>query len=319
MNTPEGYKKAALSLMLTLKDLEPRLKNLFDLNGITMLGDYKGGKIKTRWRHICGHEWDGRPTNVFHRKRCPQCSLKSRTDKRRLPSQRLEEYLNDLKECGISLLGKYINSGTKTLFRHECGHKWEAVPDNVLRQVSGCPKCGLQKIADRFRLTPEKLQMKLDVIAKDGVTMVGKYINSQTKMRFRHVCGHEWITVPLSVLWRRSRCPKCAKYGFQIDKPATLYYIKVRNGFTKSLYKIGITNRTIQDRFEREFEKITIIETWHFQNGFEAWEMEQDILRDYGIYRYNGPAVLKAGNDEVFNMDVLGLDNEKTNQIDLPF
>jgi len=53
---------------------------------------------------------------------------------------------------------------------------------------------------------------------------------------------------------------------------------------------------------------MVIIETWHFQNGAEAFEMEQDILNDYDADRYTGPDILNDGNDELFNLDVLGLD-----------
>ena len=37
--------------------------------------------------------------------------------------------------------------------------------------------------------------------------------------------------------------------------------------------------------------------------------MEQDILRDYDADRYTGAKILaRDGNDELFNLDVLGLD-----------
>ena len=120
-------------------------------------------------------------------------------------------------------------------------------------------------------------------------------------------CNKEWLSLPNDVFGGHG-CGKCAPCGFQKDKPGTLYYVRVSNSFGDQVYKIGITNKTLRQLFGREFSKITIIETWHFTNGAEAYEMEQDILNDYDPDRYTGPDILKTGNDELFNLDVLGFD-----------
>ena len=43
------------------------------------------------------------------------------------------------------------------------------------------------------------------------------------------------------------------------------------------LYKIGITNRSVEERFSRDLAKIKIIETWEYPFGIEALERETEI------------------------------------------
>ena len=76
-----------------------------------------------------------------------------------------------------------------------------------------------------------------------------------------------------------------------------------------SLYKIGITNRSVSRRFlPHEFQKMTIVHQWQFSVGSDAMRMEAEILRSFKKFRYKGDNVLIAGNTELFVKDVLGLD-----------
>lgn len=140
---------------------------------------------------------------------------------------------------------------------------------------------------------------------------VDKYVTS--KIPIRHACteGHEWLARPSNVL-KGSGCPSCAYYGFNPDKPAILYYIKVTSDAHK-YYKIGITNRTILARFSRETDKnIEILLEKTFVLGSEAYLEEQDILYKYRDKRIVVNNFLKSkGNTELFAEDVLGLDTEK--------
>lgn len=100
-------------------------------------------------------------------------------------------------------------------------------------------------------------------------------------------------------------CPSCSTTGFDPTRPAILYYLSINNG---QAYKIGITNRTIEERFSIEDRlKITVIGKWHFQIGQDAREQEIEILRKHYINRYTGPDLLRNGNSELFKSDVLGL------------
>ncbi len=100
-------------------------------------------------------------------------------------------------------------------------------------------------------------------------------------------------------------CPSCSSTGFDPTLPAILYYLSINNG---QAYKIGITNRTIEERFSIEDRlKIAVVGKWHFEIGQDAREREIEILRKHYKNRYTGPDLLRNGNSELFNSDVLGL------------
>ena len=106
-------------------------------------------------------------------------------------------------------------------------------------------------------------------------------------------------------------CPSCSSTGFDPTLPATLYYLCINNG---QAYKIGITNRTIEERFSIEDRlKISVVAKWYFEIGKDARQREIEILRKHYINRYTGPDLLRNGNSELFKSDVLGLKDSAVN------
>ena len=103
-------------------------------------------------------------------------------------------------------------------------------------------------------------------------------------------------------------CPDCAGHGFNKNKKGILYYIRI-NKDGREVYKIGITNRSVKKRFDEEFKYITIIRQYEYDSGGEAYDMEQQILKDYSYAKYTGDKILKSGNTEMFKYDILGWDN----------
>jgi hypothetical protein len=99
-------------------------------------------------------------------------------------------------------------------------------------------------------------------------------------------------------------CPKCALYGFQKSKPAILYYLRITL-VDQVLYKIGITNRTVNDRFSVEDLKfIEILYTKNYDSGEDCYSEEQRILKQFEEFKYKGAPVLTSGNTELFTKDV---------------
>jgi len=97
------------------------------------------------------------------------------------------------------------------------------------------------------------------------------------------------------------------KRGFQDDLPATLYYLKVSGGHA---YKIGITNRSVLDRYYKyEHDLLDIIGEVTFDEGKVCRDMEKRLLQHFSLYKYKGSPLLSSGNSELFEIDVLGLDN----------
>lgn len=99
---------------------------------------------------------------------------------------------------------------------------------------------------------------------------------------------------------------KNAISGFNRNKPAILYYLKVLGGIA---YKIGITNRTITERFcKKDLSKIEVLLMIEFANGSDAKKEEARILKQYKNDKYQGTKLLKDGNTELFRYDILNKD-----------
>jgi len=93
--------------------------------------------------------------------------------------------------------------------------------------------------------------------------------------------------------------------GFNMKAPAILYYICIDN----HIYKIGITNNTVQTRFSsKELKKIRIVKIWEHQIGQDAYNEEQHIIKKFKRYKYKSNDLLESGNTELFNRDILQLD-----------
>lgn len=99
--------------------------------------------------------------------------------------------------------------------------------------------------------------------------------------------------------------------GFRKDKAATLYYIRVETADI-ALWKIGITNNTVESRFPpADLKMITVLHEERFLNGRRAYEKEQFILKAFKDDVYIGEPVLSSGNTELFIRDILDLDVEQ--------
>ena len=71
------------------------------------------------------------------------------------------------------------------------------------------------------------------------------------------------------------------------------------------VYKIGISTIAISKRYAGENSKIEILYTKEFNNGIEAYDMEQSILLKTADYNYIGKRLLKVGNTELRTVNLL--------------
>jgi hypothetical protein len=264
----------------------------FRSNDLEVLEPYQGSQTPILCQCLkCNYERRAYPHSVFAGCRCPNCANQVRLTQLEVAAR--------FEMRGMELLGEYINNDLPILVRcKQCRYERRIKPN--FAGAIGCPKC-----ANNLSLT------KADVVERftvNGFKVIEPYRNTRTLIRVRCIkCKYERRARP-NHIFQGMGCPNCADYGFQPSKPGTLYYVRVTSPFGDPLYKIGITNKSVGERFGKDFTKVTIIETWHFEHGAEAFEMEQDILKDYDAHRWTGPDVLESGNDELFIRDVLGLD-----------
>jgi len=194
-------------------------------------------------------------------------------------------------------------------------------PNSHLASKFGCYACGkesvyssmvgsltsfIKRIQDKYSGEVYTYEKSKYITAKDTITVTCMF------------CGADITNTPDNLLANASSC-KCvapsADGGYKRYLPGTLYYIKVAIGNT-FVYKIGITNRSVEDRFtSAELDKITILKTWSYANGEEAAKEERRILDLFKVYRAYGIAPLKSGNTELFDRDILELDVKDSDEV----
>lgn len=250
--------------------------------------------------HSCflGHKNKIAPNNVLTRGRCPECSKKSKV-------KTSAEYIQELRTKGIDydILEDYKTSDTSIIHRCTKGHQWKARPNGILSNGLRCPKCSINRMKTR-----NEYQEQL-IATGTGFLLLEKYKGAHVPVLHQCSKGHTWTPTPTNVL-RGQGCPGCAKYGFKPEQPAILYYVKV--SCEKDIYyKVGITNKTIKERFAKDKDKeIVVLLEKHFDLGLDAYDEERLILQKHKAKKAKilSPFLNGKGDTELFEEDILGLD-----------
>ena len=252
---------------------------------------------KTKVEVICEtHEsfWQ-RPKDHLKGKACPRCAS---TGVKKTTPQFIKNAKGIHGDTYAYSLVNYRTSYSKVeIICKEHGSFWQR-PNNHLNG-QGCPSC---EVAGTKKTTPQFIEDAKGMHGNTYDYSLVSYINVRTKIEI--ICkihGSFWQT-PNSHL-RLKGCPNCAPYGFNPQLPATLYYLSVKQG---EAYKIGITNNSVKQRYSNvELQNITIIWQEEFENGQEAYDKEQEILKRYKHLKYEGEDLLKIGNTELFREDII--------------
>lgn len=168
---------------------------------------------------------------------------------------------------------------------------------------AGCNLCGQEAANTKNTLTVE------DFIKKAESTHHKYY--KYDKVRLSGARDKVTITCPTHgdfqqtayTHLRGSGCRSCAPSGFNPNKPAILYYLKINNG---DAYKVGVTNRSVNERFSiTDLQKIEVIFTTYFLKGYEALAIERKTLVDNKVHKHETGNLLENGNTELFKLDIL--------------
>lgn len=213
-----------------------------------------------------------------------------------------------LEDIGMHYPNKYCE--TKRRFGvYECPicltpFRWQTsdVTKGIITQCKDC--------SNNARISEETIRFIIDATRVHE----GKYDYSLVEFTFNNkpvaiICPEHgvFLQTPSNHL-NGSGCRECAKSGFDQTKSATLYYLKVTYN-NLVVYKIGITNRSVQERFStKELKSILVLQTWEYPLGLDAYQKEQEILKLHSKFRYKGKPILTSGNTELFSIDILGLD-----------
>jgi hypothetical protein len=178
-------------------------------NEYELIGEYTKSNEKTLFRHIsCGHEWYTKPELMIRRKNpvnCPRCSRNLRDS---------ESFQNEIGK-DYKLLSEFSDVHSHVRLKHlTCGHEWNVKPSNFLNGTR-CPYCSNRK-------TQEQFEDELKVLYNNDYSVIGKYIDSNTKIRIKHnICGHEYETTPINILGTSNRKGRQCPYCFGTPKKTT--------------------------------------------------------------------------------------------------
>jgi len=175
----------------------------------------------------------------------------------------------------------------------------------------GCKKCANSTVACKNKLLPEEVKNKCIKTHKDkyDYTKTDFTLNVKDPSAVITCKKHGDFTQRLQEHYGGKGCIQC---GIEVgrswsrtaykNKRTSLYYIKINSEY----YKIGITRQTIKKRYCMEHVKIDIIKEFIYEDGSEAFDIENKILKELSAYRAKNLKVLKhGGNTEIFTSDVL--------------
>jgi hypothetical protein len=174
-------------------------------NQYRLLDLYQTTHHKIRFEHIeCGYIFEMRPSRFVCGDRCPKCGNAVRKTH--------SEYVAELEKHfpgEYLVLGKYVNTMTPILTRHQCGYEWEISPNTMLRRVrkphAGCPQCN-----KKHRRTHDDFVREIAVLVGTEYSVLGKYRNFREKVEFRHETCGQTFDMSSGLFLGGCRCPYCA-------------------------------------------------------------------------------------------------------------
>lgn len=202
----------------------------------------------------------------------------------------------------------YINSDSKVCIICPEHGQFYQTPRDHLNNGTGCPKCAISTSSKARAHNINLFITKSKEIHKDKYDYSNsEYINNHTNLKI--ICPEhgEFYQTPATHI-RKSGCPECGNLNSRkryINRKTTIYYIKLTLE-DKTWYKIGITSKsTIFKRFSAESHlNIEVINTKVFESGKPAYELEQEILKEFDSYKTQDKPLNKGGNSEVFDKDI---------------
>ena len=284
-----------------------KVRELLEAEGYSLhANEYKNSSTKMPTTCPHGHPWDFTWDAWKQGNRCRTCGNVQRGLRRRTPFQEIQDAFAKAEYELRSSPEDYENCYTKLKFVCDKGHTGE-ITWTSFQSGHRCNRCGFDRMAAGYRNDPGDVQAIFEAAGYKFLTPLSEYKNTSQKMSYRCPNGH------VNAMSTRNfkagyRCPACVESGFNKGDSATLYYVKFDTS-VGPLYKIGITNRTFEERFIREDCPYTLIWERHYVSGQRCWDHEQELHRKLKDQRYDGAEQpLTSGNTELYWEDVLELD-----------
>lgn len=187
---------------------------------------------------------------------------------KRKTQEEFEREVKDFVGNEYSILGEYKNNRTKIKMRHNCSkcnnYEYEVSPSEFL-QGRRCPKCFGTHLK-----TQEEFEKEVYDLFDDEYSILGKYINSKTKIRMRHNCdkcnNFEYEMSPSNIL-KKHGCPKC--FG---------NFKKTQEQFIKEVYDLVSNEYSVLGKYVNANTKIKIRHNCDKCENFEYEVLPNNFL-----------------------------------------
>lgn len=256
-------------------------------------------------------EFTQRPSDHLQGKGCPECAEINRRNARKIDQS---EFLQSCKKVHKDryLLNNVVYTGIKNKIIVTCRvHGDFTIGAETFRKGQNCPQCASIK---RNRTKTKSLETFIKEASNKHNNFYDyslvRYVSDRTPVTIICPDHGAFEQTPNAHLAGKS-CSLCTKNvgGFKPTLDSYFYYLKVR---TKDIvaYKIGITNHSIKKRYTlRDRAKIEVLYFLKMSSGYEARRLETYLKRKYSEFRYQGKNILKDGNSELYDKDILKYDS----------
>jgi len=204
------------------------VKEYIEKEGYQLLSDvYKNCETKLLVKCPLNHEYKITFDSFKQGSRCPDCSNKKYTEKRRHSYNYIKSFIE--KEGYQLLSDTYKNNHTKLLIKCPEGHEYK-VRFGSFNQGKRCPICN-----GNIKLSYNYVK---SIIEKEGYQLLSKkYKNNHTKLLLKCPIGHEY-KVGFYNFKRGNRCPICNIKHKKYIKKRRHSYNHVKNFIEKEGYKL---------------------------------------------------------------------------------
>lgn len=222
-------------------------------------------------------------------------------------ASKIHNYVYDYSKVQFSSVADKVTIGCKV---H--GDFTQSVSNHIHgKATNGCPTCGTLRASESKQSTKEEFVVKANSVHHNKYTY-DNVVYTKAKEKVIITCPeHGDFQQLVSGHLSGYGCKLCASNGkgrVNMNKPCILYYFNI---IGTSIYKIGITARTVHERYRTSFdrEQIRVVSTTEYTTGREAYNEEQRIIKEFSRFRYVGEKLMKSGHTELFTKDILDLDN----------
>ncbi len=261
---------------------------------------YNGSKKKCIITCKIHGDFEQLPLNHLKSKGCNDCGIQSMAKKQSKVHK--ETFITKASKIhnGFYDYSKfiYISNDDKGIIICPLHEEFKQTPVHHINRKQGCPDCGTEAMAQKQSEEARRNFKNKAIKRHDGIYDYSKFVYISSGKKSIIICNkclHEFYQTPEDHLRGRG-CSRCAKYGFNQFEKAILYLGKIDN----NLFKIGITNRTVKERYQKEYNLFKDVYIIKFDSGMYCKEIEQEILEKTINFQYKGNSIFsKTTNLEI--------------------